>query len=150
MYIKEYISNYNEKLRIYVDMDGVIADYIVGKPYDFENKRPLFDSINKLKEVSEFNNVEMYILSICNNESQIAEKNNWLDKYASFFQKENRVIISKDDNPDKSSSELKRDYLKKINTSEKIILIDDDNLILKFIRKELPSIILLQDSSLID
>ena len=51
MYIKEYISNYNEKLRIYVDMDGVIADYIVGKPYDFENKRPLFDSINKLKEV---------------------------------------------------------------------------------------------------
>lgn len=150
MYIKEYISNYNEKLRIYVDMDGVIADYIVGKPYDFENKRPLFDSINKLKEVSEFNNVEMYILSICNNESQIAEKNNWLDKYASFFQKENRVIISKDDNSDKSSSELKRDYLKKINTSEKIILIDDDNLILKFIRKELPSIILLQDSSLID
>ena len=35
--IKEYA--FNKKVNLYVDMDGVIAEYDFGKPLDFLNKR---------------------------------------------------------------------------------------------------------------
>lgn len=40
----------NKKTMIYVDMDGVIASFDIGKPYDFENKRPIKTNINTLKK----------------------------------------------------------------------------------------------------
>lgn len=140
----------NKKTRIYVDMDGVIASYDIGKPYDFENKRPLTTNIKTLSKINNLENTELFILSICKKDSQIKEKNNWLDKYAPFFQKDNRIIISKESNPNLSSKELKLNYLKSLKTDNQIILIDDDNEIIKAIKDNAKNIILYQDSELTD
>lgn len=140
----------NKKTRIYVDVDGVIASYDIGKPYDFENKRPLTTNIKTLSKINNLENTELFILSICKKDSQIKEKNNWLDKYAPFFQKDNRIIISKESNPNLSSKELKLNYLKSLKTDNQIILIDDDNEIIKTIKDNAKNIILYQDSELTD
>ena len=140
----------NKKTRIYVDIDGVIASYDIGKPYDFENKRPLTTNIKTLSKINNLENTELFILSICKKNSQIKEKNNWLDKYAPFFQKDNRIIISKESNPNLSSKELKLNYLKSLKTDNQIILIDDDNEIIKTIKDNAKNIILYQDSELTD
>lgn len=152
MHFYELIKQLSEdkKVIIFVDMDGVIASYDLGKPLDFKNKRPLTTNINTLKKINTLTNIELHILSICRKDYQIKEKNDWLDKYAPFFKKEKRTIISKESNPKYQSKELKANYLKSLNEKEQIICIDDDNDVLKHIHIELPNIILYQDSELID
>ena len=137
----------NQKIDIYVDMDGVIAEYDFGRPLDFLNKRPLLGNIKVLEEISKIPNVEMHILSICKKDSQINDKNVWLDKYAPFFKKEYRNVLSKETYTDKSSSELKVDFLNNIESFK--ILIDDDNGILKEVDKKVKNISLYQDSSIV-
>ena len=105
-----------KELVIFVDMDGVISSYDVGKPLDFLNKRPLKENINKLEKINELPNIELYILSICRKNFQIEEKNIWLDKYAPFFKRENRIIISKQETDNTSSPEIKANYLKNVKT----------------------------------
>lgn len=135
---------------IYVDMDGVIVEYDLGKPFDFDKKRPLLNNIKVIEEVSKLKDVNVYILSICRTDNQIKEKNEWLDKYASFFKKENRNILSKESIPNTSSRDLKYNYLKN-HLSDKTILVDDDNDILFYINEKLKDkIILFQDSTLVD
>lgn len=152
MYFYELIKRLskNKKTRIYVDMDGVIASYDFGKPLDFANKRPLITNIKTLNELCKLENVELFILSVCKLNSQINEKNNWLNKYAPFFDKDKRIIISKESNLPLSSKELKLNYLKTLKSEEQIIFIDDDNEVLKTIHNSIKNIILYQDSELID
>lgn len=152
MHFYELIKKLSEykKTIIYVDMDGVIASYDFGRPLDFENKRPVLTNIKTLEKINDLKNVELHILSICKLDSQVKEKNNWLDKYAPFFEKDKRTIISKESNPNYLSKELKLNYLKSLNTSAQIVLIDDDNEILKAVHKGLDSVILYQDSELVD
>ena len=137
----------DQKIDIYVDMDGVIAEYDFGRPLDFLNKRPLLGNIKVLEEISKIPNVEMHILSICKKDSQINDKNVWLDKYAPFFKKENRNVLSKETYTDRSSSELKVDFLNNIESFK--ILIDYDNGILKEVDKKVKNISLYQDSSIV-
>ena len=139
-----------KELVIFVDMDGVISSYDVGKPIDFLNKRPLKENINKLEKINELPNIELYILSICRKNFQIEEKNIWLDKYAPFFKRENRIIISKQETDNTSSPEIKANYLKNVKTNKQIVFIDDDNAILKNVIKNIDNIIVFQDSELID
>ena len=146
--IKELTKN--EETDIYVDMDGVIASYEFGKPLDFKNKRPLKTNIETIKKVSLLNNITVHILSVCREDYQINQKQEWLDKYASFFKKENRNILSKETFTNETSSELKSKFLNKLERNKKIILIDDDNKVLEVVRKNNPDIILLQDSELVD
>lgn len=152
MYFYELIKKLseNKKTKVYVDMDGVIASYDFGKPLDFANKRPLITNIKTLNELCKLQNVELFILSVCRFNNQINEKNNWLDKYAPFFDKNKRIIISKESNLHFSSKELKLNYLKTLKTEEQIIFIDDDNEVLKTIHNNIKNIILYQDSELID
>ena len=155
MYFCDLVKNKykNVNVMMFVDMDGVITDYEVGKPLDFKNKRPLMTNINTLKEISMIANIELYILSVCRLDYQIQEKNDWLDKYAPFFKKENRIVISKESFPGIESKELKSQRLKQIfenSSDKKIVHIDDDNEVLKHIRKELPNIDIYQDSSILD
>lgn len=140
----------DKKIIIYIDMDGVIASYDLGKPLNFRTKRPLTTNINTLKKINTLTNIELHILSICRKDYQIQEKNDWLDKYAPFFDKNKRTIISKENNPNYQSKELKANYLKSLNINEQIVCVDDDNEVLKHISQELPNIILYQDSELID
>ena len=63
MHLKELLAKYQDKkCIIFVDMDGVIADYDVGDADHFLDKRPLLTSIRKLKEISTFPNIELHIL----------------------------------------------------------------------------------------
>lgn len=140
----------NQKLKIYVDMDGVIASYDFGKPLRFDIKRPLYTNINTLKKISELENVELHILSICITDNQVLEKNNWLDKYAPFFEKTNRNILSKQTYKGCTSKELKANFLKNVKKDKTIILVDDDNEVLRRVSKEVKEAILFQDSELVD
>ena len=140
----------DKKAIIYVDMDGVIASYNVDKPGNFALKRPLTTNIQTLSKLCKLKNIELHILSVCRFNNEIDDKNGWLDKYASFFEKDKRHIISKEKYPNYASKELKLNYLKSLKTDKQIILIDDDNEILNTIYKELKNIILYQDSELID
>lgn len=140
----------DEKIIIYVDMDGVIASYDFGRPLDFANKRPLTTNIKTLEKVSYLKNVELHILSVCRKKREVKDKNDWLDKYAKFFDKDKRIILDKNSNPTFTSKELKLNYLKTLNYNDKVIFIDDDNEVLRFIRDNLKDIILFQDSELID
>lgn len=140
-----------QKLILYVDMDGVIAEYDIAKiDLDFVNARPLLTNIKTLKMISELPNIELHILSVCRLDSQIKDKHDWLDKFANFFDFDKRVIISRESNNQTLTKDLKLNYLKTLNKDEKIALIDDDNEILKTVKKNLENIILFQDSQLID
>ena len=152
MYLKEYLKKYeNKKIQLYVDMDGVIADYDVGKACEYDRKRPLTTSIKKLEEISKMENVEMHIMSITRMDEGFEEKNIWLDKYAPFFKKENRVILSRQSNNFKTSIELKNEYFKNLKRDGSvIILIDDHPMILHEIEKTSEDIVLLKDTVLVD
>ncbi len=148
-YIKEKYKE--EKLDIYVDMDGVIADYdIYDNPYNYKNKRPLYTNINTIKELSLLNNINIFILSICRTDEDIYDKNNWLNEYCSFIKKDNINILSKQSYPNILSKDLKYNFIKNIESKNKIILIDDDNEILHYIKNKLVNIDVYQDSSLLD
>lgn len=109
------------------------------------------NNINTLKKLSKLGNVNLYILSICIYEQQIEDKNNWLDKHAPYFEKEKRIIIPKESYPNISSKELKYNTLKKYKGKlNNIIVIDDDNGILKYLSENLKEIDYYQDSSIVD
>lgn len=146
--IKE-LSNKTEVM-LFFDMDGIISSYDAGKKLDFANKRPLTENINKIKKISTLDNVTLYILSICKKNFQIEEKNNWLDKNAPFFDKSNRIIISKEQHPNIDSPTLKSDFLKNLNTNSQIVLVDDDNAVIKKVLDVTDNVIVFQDSELID
>ncbi len=153
MYFYNLIKEFSKEksIALYVDMDGVIAEYGIGRnPYDYLNKRPLKTNIETLKEVSSLENIELHILSVCREDFQIEDKNIWLDKNAPFFDRNNRNIISRASNEWKNSRELKVNFLENLKTEKQIVLIDDDNEILGFINKNFENIIVMQDSELID
>lgn len=153
MYLKEYLEKFKDKkIKLFVDMDGVIVDYDFGNTSNYDKKRPLYDSIKKLEIINKNSNIELHILSVTKLIIGSEEKNWWLDNYAPFFKKENRTIIIKEKiNNDSSSAELKANYLKKIERDESVIIvIDDDPRILKEIRRTSPDIILLKDTVLVD
>ena len=140
----------DEEIILFVDMDGVISSFDVGKPLNFLEIRPLTENIKKLKKISKLPNVELHILSVCREDFQIDDKNTWLDKHAPFFKKENRTIISKEKLNGIKTADAKTNYLKEFKTEKKVVVIDDDNLVLKQILEQVENIIVFQDSELID
>lgn len=151
MYITDYLERFKDKkIRLFVDMDGVVADFDVGKPYDYDKKRPLFTNIEVLREIAKRDNVEMYILTITSLTVGREEKNRWLDQYMEFIKKEKRFIISREENNKISSRVLKNRFLKKVKRDDSvIIMIDDDPSILGKIRQSNPDIYLLKDTALV-
>ena len=152
MYIKEYLEQFkDERVKLFVDMDGVIADYIFGVPKDFDQKRPLFDSIKKLEEISKMPNIEMYIFSVTRYSEGLEQKDGWLDKYAPFFKKENRILISREANDMEETAKLKAEALRNFKRDgSKMILIDDDPRVLVAISNQNEDVILLKDTALVD
>lgn len=152
MFIIDFFEQFKgEKVKFFVDMDGVVADYDVGTPKDYDKKRPLYTSIKKLEKISKMENVELHILSIARYNSGLEEKNKWLDEFAPFFKKENRNIITRESNDMKESKVLKTEFVNNIERDgSKIVIIDDDPAILHTIRKENEDVILLKDTALVD
>ena len=75
------------------------------------SKKIIKNSIDKLEIISQMPNVELFIFSATRYSSGFAQKHWWLDTYAPFFKKENRIIISREDNGMKDSSILKDNSL---------------------------------------
>lgn len=141
----------DEKIDLYVDMDGVIAEYDIGN-FDYNTIRPLKSNIKRIKELIA-KRINIKILTICKSNLIVKEKVEWLKKYMPFFNLKDVIFISKEEmeNQDLSSKELKSKYLKE-NIDEKNIniVIDDDNEIIKYINKNNPQVIVFQVSSWID
>ena len=152
MFFKEYLEQFkNQKIKLFVDMDGVIADYIFDSAKDYDKKRPLFDSINKLKAISKLSNVELFIFSATRKTEGIEQKHEWLDTFAPFFKKDNRIILSREANDMMESASLKANFLKDYKRDGSlIIVIDDDPKNLKEIRKLNEDVVLLKDTVLVD
>lgn len=135
-----------EKTMIFVDMDGVIADYRFGegkniksnKPGTYLNKRPIETTIKNLEVLSKKDDVELFIISSCLFTEQANEKNQWLNKYANFFKKENRIFIIADNF--ESRKQLKVDKIKEYISKNKntlTVLIDDTHEILFLAQEQL-------------
>ena len=152
MYLKDYLNQFEgKKIKLFVDMDGVIVDYVVGSTDDFDKRRPLYTSLSKLEEVYEEGNIDLYILSITRMNKGLQEKNIWLDNYAPMFKKENRVIISIEANDFKSSAELKAEYMSSLERDGSVIIvIDDDPRVLKAMKDTNKDVVLLKDTALVD
>lgn len=144
--IKRIIENNSNKVSIFVDMDGVVADYRFGegeniknnKPGLYLNKRPIYTTINNLQRINDEIDCEMFILSSCLYKEQAEEKSLWLAKYMPFIKKENKIFILSENF--ESRKKLKIDKIREkldLNECELAILIDDTHDILFLALSEL-------------
>lgn len=138
----------NGEVHIYLDMDGVLANYDVGSS-DYNDRRVLHNNVDSIKFLSTIPKVEIYILSVCMKESDISIKDSWLDRNANFIKKENRVFLSKE-GKDKTSMELKSEYIKGLNRNNKIVFLDSDNQVLEYVKYNNEDVTLLHASELVD
>lgn len=136
----------NDSLVFYFDMDGVLAEYDIGN-FDYNTIRPLNSIIEIVKNLSK--TYEVKILSICKTNKIVKEKIDWINKYMSFFDINNAILISKEEIKDKESSDLKFNYLvDNISKNNINVVIDDDNSIIKEL-KTIDGLKVFQISSLI-
>ena len=127
-FIYNYLKQYQDKkIKLFVDMDGVIVDCIYEDARNYDQKRPLYSSIKKLERISKMPNIELFIFSATRYNEGTNEKHWWLDTYAPFFKKENRIIISREANNMEKSSVLKAEYLKKYKRDDSILMVIDDD-----------------------
>ena len=145
----EFINNYDlDDIDIYFDMDGVLAEYDIGN-FDYNTIRPLQSIIKKFEDLAK-KNVNIKILTVCNEDKIIDEKIIWLNKYLPFFDVKNAIFLSRE-GIKISSEELKSNYLKSNCNDKKItILIDDDIRIIKCVLKNNENVKVFHISSLID
>ena len=144
-------KNKDKNISIYCDMDGVLAEYDIGN-FDYDSIRPLTSTIKKIEDLYKEDNISIFILSICHNDGIASDKIIWFKKHMSFLKQENLIFFSKEDNKYQgiSSKEIKSNYLKGHAKNDVNIVIDDDNSVIKYIRKNNEDLIVFQDSSLVD
>lgn len=144
--IKKIINNNSKIISIFVDIDGVVADYRFGEGENIKNnkqglylnKRPIYTTINNLKKINEEIDCEMFILSSCLYKEQAEEKGLWLDKYMPFIKSENKIFVLSQNF--ESRKKIKIDKIKEkldSNECELAILIDDTHEILFLALSEL-------------
>lgn len=135
MKILDFINeNKDKKINVYSDMDGVFAEYDIGN-FDYSTIRPINTSIQFLKAINEISNINLYVLSVCKTNKIVNDKIKWFDKYMKFLNKDNAILLSKEEYPSKKSKELKYEYLEKHKNEAFVnILIDDDIGIIKYIK----------------
>ena len=152
MNFKNEINKYKDtNIKLFVDMDGCIVDYEVNNAKDYDKKRPLFNNIKQLEEISKQDNIEIFILSITRYNPGFEEKHKWLDEYVPFIDRDHRIIISREANNMTKSPVLKSKYMKQFKDSkDTIILIDDDPRILEAVADMVPNVILYKDTIFVD
>ncbi len=138
-------SSKNNNIRVYFDMDGVLAEYFFEEEFIrnyaknyFFNKKPIKKTLNLMKELSKEKNIIVCILSICNFDQQKEEKVLWLKKNAPFLKNENIFIINQQKLSTKTDEKkaIKANFIKKHLIENQIIyLIDDDIAVLKIAKK---------------
>ena len=130
----DLIDNTNKDIDLYVDMDGVLAEYDIGN-FSYDTIRPLKSNIKRIFELQKRSNVNIYILSVCKTNNIVLEKIEWIKKHMAFFHKDNCIFLSKEENEGITSKELKSNYLKNNSDKNKLnIVVDDDIEIIKYIK----------------
>ncbi len=143
--VKE-IKKENEKIAIFVDMDGTIAEYPVyqeenvakAMEEEYSKIEPVNYIINILKELSKIENIDLYILTLSKTIQISEEKIKWLKKYVNFIQEKNWIIITKELG---EYNKENRDFIKALKMQEELpiydfeILLDDDHKVLKETQK---------------
>ena len=143
--VKE-IKKKNEKIAIFVDMDGTIAEYPVyqeenvakAMEEEYSKIEPVNYIINILKELSKIENIDLYILTLSKTIQISEEKIKWLKKYVNFIQEKNWIIITKELG---EYNKENRDFIKALKMQEELpiydfeILLDDDHKVLKETQK---------------
>lgn len=150
MIFRDYIENNKDKIiDVYFDMDGVFAEYQVGN-FDYSTIRPIKSTIKVMNDlINEGINVK--VLSICKTNKIREDKYVWIDKYASFLDRDNLIFLSKEDNPEYKSEELKSNYLEdNVNKDHITILIDDDSRIIWKVVDNNPDVKVFHVSSIIE
>ncbi len=135
------------EVHLYLDMDGVLANYDVGNLISYKEKRPLHNNIDSIKFLSTIPNVELFILSVCKDDMEKNEKNAWLDINANFIMNDHRIFINKDDKP---VMEIKSNYIKELGRNNKLVYLDSDNQALEYIKYNNNDIVVLESSELVD
>ena len=103
LYLNTESGGHIGKHRLYVDMDGTLAEFksvtyeeqLFEKNY-FSNLKPFKNVVGAIKKIiSEDNDIEVYILSAYLTDSKYAlnEKNMWLDRYLPEIDKEHRIFV---------------------------------------------------------
>lgn len=143
--VKE-IKKENEKIAIFVDMDGTIAEYPVyqeenvakAMEEEYSKIEPVNYIINILKELSKIENIDLYILTLSKTIQISEEKIKWLKKYVNFIQEKNWIIITKELG---EYNKENRDFIKALKMQEELpiydfeIWLDDDHKVLKETQK---------------
>ena len=122
----EKICKENEKVAMFIDMDGTITVYDI-YPENMVNEKmqeeysqaePAQYIIDILEKVNHIPNLDLYILSLSRTVKITKEKKKWLKKYIPFIEEANWIIIT--------NMENEYNYF---------ILLDDDHKILKEAQK---------------
>lgn len=138
----EQICENNNKVAMFIDMDGTINEYTVYSDDkilkqmgdNYCKAEPIVEVIDVLKNISKIPNIDLYILTLSKSNKISYEKDLWLAKYVGFIPKENWIILTKE-NGDYDSEN--RDQIKPLKMQEKlkeynhVILLDDDHRILR-------------------
>lgn len=143
--LKRIRNNYSGRIALFIDMDGVVADYRFGEGKNIENnikgtylnKRPIKTTIEVLKKVSNNFDFDMFILSSCRFQEQIKEKSEWLKVNMPFIQEEKYLFVISDTFEDRKIMKINK--IKEIMNEKynNAILIDDTHDILFLAIKEL-------------
>lgn len=142
------ICEENNKIAMFIDMDGTIVEYPVYQDADitinsknlFINQEPVKVIIEELNEINKITNIDLYILTLAKSNIIVEEKKKWLKKNISFIEENNWIIVNKEQG---EYNKENRDYIKGNKIKEKLkeydyaILLDDDHKILKQTQLEL-------------
>lgn len=142
------ICEENNKVAMFIDMDGTIVEYPVYQDADitinsknlFINQEPVKVIIEELNEINKITNIDLYILTLAKSNIIVEEKKEWLKKNISFIEENNWIIVNKEQG---EYNKENRDYIKGNKIKEKLkeydyaILLDDDHKILKQTQQEL-------------
>ena len=143
--IKE-ICKKNNKVDMYIDMDGTIAEYHLYNPEEISRKmeeeylknEPLKNVIDVLEEISKINNIEMYILSLSKTKKITEKKKIWLKKYVPFIKEENWIILTKEigEYSNENRNEIKGKNIElRQKDYDKSIMLDDEQVVLREAKK---------------
>ena len=130
------ISEKYEKIAMFIDMDGTIIEYTIYPANETDVKlaekyceiEPIEIVVDKLKEINELSNIDLYILTLSKNEKITEEKKKWLKRYVSFITEENWIILTKwkKYTPENRNIIKGKTIEEKLNKYNHAILLDDE------------------------
>lgn len=90
----------NDKQRIFIDMDGVLAEFKLGKsieelcePGYFKSLAPCMGMVKAVHQLLTLPTLDVYILSHYLCQQALSDKQAWLDQYLPILQPEHQIFV---------------------------------------------------------